>query len=424
MKPIKPHSTADIINGRQCMEILHIASKTLFVCMRRRGDIPFHTYGKGRSKRVFYYRSEIEALLRPAHLNLPSNSKAHSESINTETMSSLQIAELTGKQHKSILRDIRILLEQGVTQHNFVPSEYKDATGRTLPCYNLTKKGCLILASGYNAILREKIIDFVENPEKTDETTCNPTYQQEGKTDIQIFKNSTFGNVRATLIDNEPYFIAKDVCNVLQLTDVSKSVERLDEDEKLIRKVFVSGQNREVIMVNESGLYNLIFRSNKSEAKAFRKWVTSEVLPSIRKTGTYTTALPRTYAEALRQLADTVEAKTTIREIPNPIKTSGTAIVPTAYPCRVSRMAQILQECGIRIGRNSLFAWLRTNGYLYMQGDDYNLPTPKAVQMGLFEVKHTVIDKPDGNIAIASVVKVTAAGQLHFLEQFLGNKVS
>ncbi len=311
MKPIKPHSTADIINGRQCMEILHIASRTLFICMRRRGDIPFHTYGKGDSKRVFYYRSEIEALLRPAHLNLPSNNKTHGEPTNAETMSSLQIAELTGKQHKSILRDIRILLEQGVTQHNFVPSEYKDTTGRTLPCYNLTKKGCLILASGYNAILREKIIDRLEELE---------TEKRNG---------------------------------------------------------------------------------------GFR--------------------IPQTYAEALKLAADQtarVEQLQRQNSLPYPVKAIGTAIVPTAYPCKVSQMARMLQACGIRIGRNSLFAWLRANGYLHMQGDDYNLPTPKAVQMGLFEVKHTVIDKPDGNIAIASVVKVTAAGQLHFLERFLGNKVS
>ncbi len=311
MKPIKPHSTADIINGRQCMEILHIASRTLFICMRRRGDIPFHTYGEGRSKRVFYYRSEIEALLRPAHLNLLSNNKTHGEPTNAGTMSSLQIAELTGKRHDAILRDIRNLLEQGVNAHNFVAVEYTDAKGEKRPCYNLTKKGCLILASGYNAILREKIIDRLEELE---------TEKRNG---------------------------------------------------------------------------------------GFR--------------------IPQTYAEALKLAADQtarVEQLQRQNSLPNPVKAIGTAIVPTAYPCKVSQMARMLQACGIRIGRNSLFAWLRANGYLHMQGDDYNLPTPKAVQMGLFEVKHTVIDKPDGNIAIASVVKVTAAGQLHFLERFLGNKVS
>ncbi len=316
MKPIKPYSTADIINGRQCMEILHIASKTLFKCMRLRGDIPFHTYGKGRSKRVFYYRSEIEALLRPAYLNLPFNKNTLCEPVNIETMTSLQIAEVTGKRHDAILRDIRNLLEQGVNAHNFVAVEYTDAKGEKRPCYNLTKKGCLILASGYNAILREKIIDRLEDLE----------------------------------------------------------TEKRNDD--------------------------------------FR--------------------IPQSYAEALRQLADTIEAQHTIQRmplqrhntIPNPIKAIGSTTVPTAYPCKVSTLARILQEYGIVIGRNQLFAWLRENSYLHTQGEDYNLPTPKAEQMKLFEVKHTIIDKSDGNLAIASAVRVTAAGQLYLMQQIIDGKVS
>lgn len=99
--------------------------------------------------------------------------------------------------------------------------------------------------------------------------------------------NASNQQVRIVIINGEPFFIAKDVCDILQLTDVSKSVSKLEEDERLVRKLFVSGQNRDVTLVNESGLYNLIFRSYKPEAKAFRKWVTSEVLPSLRKTGTY-----------------------------------------------------------------------------------------------------------------------------------------
>lgn len=98
---------------------------------------------------------------------------------------------------------------------------------------------------------------------------------------------SKLGKTCYLTIKGEPWFVAKDVCDILQLTDVSKSVERLDDDEKLIRKIFVSGQSRDVILVNESGLYNLIFRSNKPEAKVFRKWVTGEVLPSIRRYGYY-----------------------------------------------------------------------------------------------------------------------------------------
>lgn len=101
--------------------------------------------------------------------------------------------------------------------------------------------------------------------------------------------NASNQQVRTVLIDNQPYFVAKDVCDSLQLTDASQAVERLDEDEKLTRIIYGSGQGRQMWLVNESGLYNLIFRSNKPEAKAFRKWVTSEVLPSIRQIGKYET---------------------------------------------------------------------------------------------------------------------------------------
>ena len=318
MNPIKPYSTADIINGRQCMEILHIASKTLFKCMRLRGDIPFHTYGKGRSKRVFYYRSEIGALLRPAHLNLPSNKNTHYEPANIETMTSLQIAEVTEKLHKDILKTIRKMEPawEKVTERKFALSNYKDVTGRTLPMYQLNKTECLYIATKFNDEARARLVIRWEELERT------------------------------------------------RMTD------------------------------------------------GFR--------------------VPQSYAEALRQLADTVEAQHPMRKmtlqrhntIPNPIKVIGSATIPTAYPCRVSTLARILQEYGIVIGRNQLFAWLRGNGYLHTHGEDYNLPTPKAEQMKLFEVKHTIIDKPDGNLAIASTVRITAAGQLYFVQQILGDKVS
>ncbi len=98
---------------------------------------------------------------------------------------------------------------------------------------------------------------------------------------------SKLGKTRYLTIKGEPWFAAKDVCDILQLTDVSMTMGRLDDDEKLTQILFVSGQNREMWFVNESGLYNLIFRSNKPEAKAFRKWVTGEVLPSIRRYGYY-----------------------------------------------------------------------------------------------------------------------------------------
>lgn len=115
----------------------------------------------------------------------------------------------------------------------------------------------------------------------------NPTINPQ-TTGLQVFYNEESNvNIRTEVVNNEPWFVAKDICDALGLQDVSMTVKRLDDDEKLVQTVFVSGQNREIWTVNESGLYGLIFQSRKSEAKAFRKWVTNVVLPSIRRTGSY-----------------------------------------------------------------------------------------------------------------------------------------
>ena len=128
---------------------------------------------------------------------------------------------------------------------------------------------------------------------------------------IQIFQNDRFGEVRVTEVNGEPMFAATDVCNVLGYSNPSKAIsDHVDEDERYNQSLERGGN---MLFITESGLYSLILRSNKPNAKQFRKWVTSEVLPSIRKTGSYTMALPKTYSEALRQLADAVEAKEKIQ---------------------------------------------------------------------------------------------------------------
>lgn len=112
--------------------------------------------------------------------------------------------------------------------------------------------------------------------------------------------------VRSILIDGNPFFIARDICLNLDIEDTSKAVSRLDGDEKLTRTLFVSGQNRNVTLINESGLYSLVLTSRKDGAKKFKKWITSEVLPQIRKTGSYSDSakLPQTFSEALQLAAD------------------------------------------------------------------------------------------------------------------------
>jgi prophage antirepressor-like protein len=124
--------------------------------------------------------------------------------------------------------------------------------------------------------------------------------------DLTVFEHQDFGEIRTQKIKQEPWFLAKDICDALELPKPEASIRKLDDDEKLMRKIFASGQNRNYWFVNESGLYNLIFRSNKPEAKAFRKWVTSEVLPSIRRTGSYQSPM-RYIAQSNKQLGQDFE---------------------------------------------------------------------------------------------------------------------
>ena len=129
--------------------------------------------------------------------------------------------------------------------------------------------------------------------------------------DIAIFRNEKFGEIRTTEVNGEPMFCALDVCNVLGYSNPSKAIaDHVDNDERYNESLERGGT---LLFISESGLYSLVIRSNKPNAKPFRKWVTSEVLPAIRKTGSYTMALPKTYSEALRQLAYTVEAKEKIQ---------------------------------------------------------------------------------------------------------------
>lgn len=237
--------------------------------------------------------------------------------LKKETMSSLDIAELTGKRHADVMRDVRNLLEQGVNERNFALVDYTDAKGEKRPCYELTKKGCLILASGYDAKLRERIIDRWEELE----------------------------------------------------TKERQSVQQ---------------------------------------------------------------ALPQTYLEALKQLVVAEEEKQRLTlenkkqakqiEAEKPKVIFADAVSTSQRSCLVAELAKILQQNGVNIGQNRLFKWMRDNGYLCSKGQYYNQPTQKAVEMGLFEIKQTTINKPDGSILVSVTTKVTGKGQIYFVNKFIDNK--
>ena len=216
---------------------------------------------------------------------------------------------------------------------------------------------------------------------------------------LELFKNNEFGEVRVLADERgEPWFVAKDVCDILGLSDVSMSLKKLDEDEKLIQKLFVSGQYRNIWLINESGFYSLVLRSNKPQAKKFKKWVTSEVLPAIRKYGVYAT--PNTLEEIisnpefgiklLQELKKEREEKEKYKSelIKNkPYISFAKQIEAAETSIKIGEWAKMISKKGYVIGRNKLFEWLRDNGYLRSNNEPYQ----EYIDRGYFEVSEPKI---------------------------------
>lgn len=245
---------------------------------------------------------------------------------------------------------------------------------------------------------------------------------------IKTYANSEFGEVRTVLIDGEPYFVGKDVANILGYQNGSKALaDHVDAEDKLNNESLSSLGQRGGWLINESGLYSLILSSKLPTAKRFKRWVTSEVLPSIRRTGkydihqdSYMIADPVERAkkwieeETIRkQQAAQIEEMTPKALFADSVAASKTTIL-------IGELAKILKGNGINTGQNRLFAWMRDNGFLInRKGSDWNMPTQKAMDLGLFRVKETVINHSDGSTSISKTVKVTGKGQQYFINKFM-----
>ena len=240
--------------------------------------------------------------------------------------------------------------------------------------------------------------------------------------DLQIFKNQEFGEIRSLDINNEPYFVGKDIAEVLIYKEPHKAiVNHVDEDDRIKYPIVDElGRKQETWLINESGLYSLIMSSKLPSAKKFKRWVTSEVLPSIRKTGGYIAGeesmtedelvlkamdVLNRKVESLKkrnnQLEGAIEEQKPKVLFANSVETSKTSIL-------IGELAKIIKQNGHDIGQNRLFEWLRGNGYLISRkGTDYNMPTQKAMNQGLFEIKETTITHADGHISVNKTPKVS-----------------
>lgn len=242
---------------------------------------------------------------------------------------------------------------------------------------------------------------------------------------------------RTVQIDGEPWFVAKDVCDALSLSDVSMSLRGLDEDEKDTSSVCTPGGNQQLSIVNEPGLYSLILRSRKPEAKAFKRWITHEVLPTIRKTGgAYLTAskaeellanpdLIISLAQQVKELRSTNERQQQQIEADRPKTIFADAVSASHTSILIGELAKLLKQNGIEIGQNRLFDWLRDNGYLIRRkGADWNMPTQRSMELGLFEIKERTLNEPSGSVRITKTVKCTGKGQVYFVTKFIEERDS
>lgn len=242
--------------------------------------------------------------------------------------------------------------------------------------------------------------------------------------DIQVFNNDQFGNVRALSLNDEPWFVAKDVCDVLGIktNHLREDGRGLDDDEILSLPNW-EGRGSAPLIVSEAGFYKLVMRSRKPEAKAFQRWVTHEVLPAIRRTGGYMVAKQdetpeQIMARAVLVAQDTIERqKREIAEL-KPKALFADAVAASDGTCLVGELAKMLKQNGVNMGQNRLFSWLRENGYLGKSGSNRNVPTQRAMEQGLFRIKENAVTHSDGHVTINRTLKVTGKGQRYFIEAF------
>lgn len=244
--------------------------------------------------------------------------------------------------------------------------------------------------------------------------------------EVQIFDNPQFGQIRTAGTAENPLFCLADVCKVLDL-DPSQVVRRLDSTVFSKHPADTGFGIKEINFVNEDGLYDVILDSRKPEAKAFRKWVTSEVLPSIRKTGSYSIqslsrkelALMVIQAEEENErlaLENKQQAEVIAEQKPKVVFAE--AIVGSQSSCLIGELAKIITQNGHKIGQNRLFEWLRQNHYLGTKGEYYNIPNQEYIERGLFEIKKTSHSE-NGVMKTTSTPKVTGKGQQYFVNIFL-----
>lgn len=253
---------------------------------------------------------------------------------------------------------------------------------------------------------------------------------------LKIFENSEFGKIQVIERNGEPWFIGKEVAEILGYKDTADALKKhVDEEDKQFFKVGETPtlkikSNYGAYIINESGLYSLVLSSKLKKAKEFKRWVTSEVIPAVRKHGGYLTN--EKIEEVLNDPDTIIKLATTLKEErakrneaerrleeAKPKVIFADAVSASDNTVLIGELAKIIKQNGKEMGQKRLFDWLRDNGYLIKQKcADYNMPTQKAMEMGLFRIKKTAITHSDGHVTVSRTVKVTGKGQQYFINKF------
>ncbi|MFU9937065.1 phage antirepressor KilAC domain-containing protein [Fannyhessea vaginae] len=241
---------------------------------------------------------------------------------------------------------------------------------------------------------------------------------------IQLFNSPEFGQIR-TITDNDGiYFVGKDVAQALGYSNQRDALARhVDDEDKGVVKRDTPGGVQDLTTINESGLYSLVLSSKLPSAKRFKRWVTSEVLPALRRQGGYMLANAnetpeQIMARALKIADEALKRKDALIEEMKPKAMFADAVGASDNTCLVGELAKMLRQNGVDIGANRLFKRLRNEGFLGKYGSNYNVPTQRAMELGLFRIKETTIQHSDGHVTLQRTPKCTGKGQCYFMKRY------
>lgn len=244
---------------------------------------------------------------------------------------------------------------------------------------------------------------------------------------IQLFTSAEFGDIRTIKDAEAVYFVGKDVAEILGYTNPSKALaDHVDPEDKLNNETLLSLGQRGGWLINESGLYSLVLSSKLPSAKRFKRWITSEVLPALRRQGGYMLTSEnetpeQIMARALKIADEALKRKDALIEELTPKALFCDAVSVSKNTCLIGELAKLMRQNGVDIGQNRLFERLRQDGYLCRHGSNHNVPTQRSLDLGLFVIKETVISHADGHTTLQRTPKVTGKGQRYFIEKYVLN---